>query len=146
MKQSFQDGVDAIYNKIASLGTTPGGKDLDSILAAIQKLYASGTWELKMNVRVNSDCGAGGRGGAWMNGYVIYRYKPSSKQVYIYNAGVYSTGDKGDGTTSNDGQGHCRKDDNSTFSAGASRNVAHTGHWGSFSGNVRVTIEYFKFI
>lgn len=41
LKQSFQDGVDALYNKCRSCGATPSAKTPTAISTAIQSIYTN---------------------------------------------------------------------------------------------------------
>lgn len=48
--QSFQTGVDALYNKCVSLGVTPTGKTLSAITAALEAVYNKGKKDAEYKV------------------------------------------------------------------------------------------------
>lgn len=48
--QSFQTGVDALYNKCVSLGVTPTGKTLNAITAALEAVYNKGKKDAEYKV------------------------------------------------------------------------------------------------
>lgn len=147
MKESFQAGVDAIYNKIKSLGTTPGGKDLDSILAAIQKLYASGAWELVLKVQARVVPGTSQGDNVVVVSLLTLRYNPTTKSVYRYNIQQILLDGHEATTAQDDPAGSTTTSGITGIHVNARRNACpRTSGWHTDHGDATVEVYSFRFL
>ena len=88
MKQSFQAGVDTLYNKCVSCGWTPTGKTPTHIAEAIQGIYGNRYTEGYNNGRTQGQNDVKGN----PNGYGLYTQQQYDQNYTNgYNAGKTAT-------------------------------------------------------